>query len=51
MQRAGFEAFSYFMLIDWLMRHRDRPKISDRKHVILSRVGVSMLHHLKSLPT
>jgi hypothetical protein len=51
MQCAGFEASSYFMLIDWLMRHRDRPKMSDRKHVILGRVGVSILHRLKSLPT
>jgi hypothetical protein len=27
MQCAGFESFPYFM------RHRDRPKMSDRKHV------------------
>jgi hypothetical protein len=39
------------MLIDQLIRHRDRPKMSKREHVTLSRVSVSMLLRLKSLPT
>jgi hypothetical protein len=37
------------MLIDQLVRHRDRPKMNKRDHVTLSRVIVSMLHLLKSV--